>query len=168
MAHYKCTECAEKIEAEAQSDITESFDIEAVPSFLVLRGHVLLERISGADAPALTAAIAKHAIAPPSLPLSKTDRAPAAAVDNYESPEDLDKRMRAIMTQSKVVLFMKGNPATPRCGFSRRITALLNEQNVEFTSFDILEDEAVRQGLLFLLFLVPPSLTDFCRFEDSE
>ncbi|KAF9028893.1 glutaredoxin [Hymenopellis radicata] len=136
-----------QIEAEAQPDITESFDIEAVPSFLVLRGHVLLERISGADAPALTAAIAKHAVAAPNPPLSKTDRAPAAAVDNFESPEDLDKRMGSIMNQSKVVLFMKGNPATPRCGFSRRITALLNEQNVEFTSFDILEDEAVRQGL---------------------
>ncbi|KAF8996067.1 glutaredoxin [Hymenopellis radicata] len=55
--------------------------------------------------------------------------------------------MRAIMNQSKVVLFMKGNPATPRCGFSRRITALLNEHNVEFTLLDILEDETVRQGL---------------------
>ncbi|KAF9026937.1 glutaredoxin-domain-containing protein, partial [Hymenopellis radicata] len=41
----------------------------------------------------------------------------------------------------------EGEPATSRCGFSRRITALLNEQNVEFTLLDILEDETVRQGL---------------------
>jgi len=55
--------------------------------------------------------------------------------------------MRALMNQSKVVLFMKGNPETPRCGFSRRISALLKDQNVEFAHFDILTDENVRQGL---------------------
>lgn len=54
--------------------------------------------------------------------------------------------MRALMEQSKVVLFMKGNPTTPRCGFSRRTVALLQDHKIEFTSFDILEDERVRQG----------------------
>ena len=50
------------------------------------------------------------------------------------------------MNQSNVVLFMKGNPTTPRCGFSKQTVALLNEQNIEFTHFDILTDESVRQG----------------------
>lgn len=49
--------------------------------------------------------------------------------------------------QAKVVLFMKGSPDAPRCGFSRKIVNLLNEQGVQFASFDILQDEAVRQGL---------------------
>jgi glutaredoxin-related protein len=44
------------------------------------------------------------------------------------------------------MLFMKGDPETPRCGFSRKAVALLREQNVQFGSFDILEDEAVRSG----------------------
>ena len=42
---------------------------------------------------------------------------------------------------------MKGDPTTPKCGFSRQIVALLNEQNVKFDTFDILEDEEVRAGL---------------------
>lgn len=42
---------------------------------------------------------------------------------------------------------MKGSPDAPRCGFSRKIVNLLNEQGVQFASFDILQDEAVRQGL---------------------
>jgi len=50
------------------------------------------------------------------------------------------------MNQSKVVLFMKGTPETPKCGFSRKMVALLNEHDVKFTSFDILTDESVRQG----------------------
>ncbi|KAJ6543558.1 glutaredoxin [Mycena vulgaris] len=139
------------VEAEEQADIAESFDIEAVPSFVILRGHTLLARIAGADAPALTQAIATHASGPvPTYaPKSRTDAAPPTAQNGGagETPEELDARLRRLMTQSQVVLFMKGNPAEPRCGFSRKIAALLKEQRVEFTTFDILEDEDVRQGL---------------------
>jgi len=51
------------------------------------------------------------------------------------------------MKQDKVMLFMKGTPDAPRCGFSRKIVNLLNGQDVKFSSFDILSDESVRQGL---------------------
>ncbi|KAK0472011.1 glutaredoxin [Armillaria novae-zelandiae] len=140
-----------QVEAESQQDIAESFDIDAVPSFVILRGHTLLDRISGANAQALTAAIARHAASPSINPLSKTDLAPAKAADivseKKETEEELEKRMRGLMTKSKVVLFMKGSPDAPRCGFSRRITGLLKDQNVEYTHFDILSDEDVRQGL---------------------
>ncbi len=42
---------------------------------------------------------------------------------------------------------MKGEPDAPRCGFSRKIVALLRDQGVEFTHFDILGDESVRARL---------------------
>ncbi|RDB26107.1 Monothiol glutaredoxin-4 [Hypsizygus marmoreus] len=144
-----------QVEAEAQADIAESFDVEAVPLFVILKGHTLLERVSGADAPALTQALAKHAHGPSTKPLSQTDKPPAppsnghlsADVEKQETPEELEQRMRALMNQSTVVLFMKGSPDAPRCGFSRKITALLKENRVEFAHFDILTDENVRQGL---------------------
>ena len=63
-----------------------------------------------------------------------------------ETQEELERRMREIMAQSKVVLFMKGEPSRPRCGFSSRAVALLERENVKFTHFDILSDEKVRQG----------------------
>lgn len=50
--------------------------------------------------------------------------------------------------QAPVVLFMKGNPDTPRCGFSNTTTKILREAGVPFKSFDILQDEAVRQRAL--------------------
>lgn len=50
------------------------------------------------------------------------------------------------MMKSDVVLFMKGTPETPRCGFSRQIVAILQDRKVNFTTFDILTDEDVRQG----------------------
>ena len=54
------------------------------------------------------------------------------------------------MHQSRVVLFMKGSPDAPRCGFSRKIVGLLKEHEVEFSHFDILTDEKVRAGLKIL------------------
>ncbi|KAK6009549.1 glutaredoxin, partial [Ostertagia ostertagi] len=45
------------------------------------------------------------------------------------------------------MLFMKGSPDNPKCGFSKQTVALLNEIGATFGSFDILSDEEVRQGL---------------------
>jgi len=51
------------------------------------------------------------------------------------------------MEQDKVMLFMKGTPDAPRCGFSRKIVKLLEDQGIKYSSFDILSDESVRSGL---------------------
>jgi glutaredoxin-related protein len=68
----------------------------------------------------------------------------------------LNTRLKSLMNQSKVVLFMKGSPEAPRCGFSRKICGILKDQNVEFKHFDILTDESVRQGeCCFKLFSFP-------------
>lgn len=42
---------------------------------------------------------------------------------------------------------MKGSPNAPRCGFSRTLVGILSELNAKYETFDILEDEEVRQGL---------------------
>lgn len=61
--------------------------------------------------------------------------------------QNLNARLKALMEQDKVMLFMKGTPDDPRCGFSRKIVGLLRGQKVEFSSFDILSDESVRSGM---------------------
>ncbi|KAF7424741.1 monothiol glutaredoxin grx4 [Pleurotus ostreatus] len=144
-----------QVEAEEQSDIAESFDIEAVPAFIILRGHTLLARVSGADAAGLTTSIATHLRSGPTInPTSKTDQQPQAPSarsqlnEKIETEEELNERLRNLMTSNKVMLFMKGSPDAPRCGFSRKIVELLREQGVpDFGHFDILEDENVRSGL---------------------
>ncbi len=45
------------------------------------------------------------------------------------------------------MLFMKGLPSAPKCGFSRQMVELLNKHGVAFDAFDILQDDQVRQGL---------------------
>ena len=68
------------------------------------------------------------------------------------APEDTPTRLAKLIKRSRVMLFMKGNPSTPKCGFSRQIVALLQELGAELDTFDILEDEEVRQGLKVSLF----------------
>lgn len=79
--------------------------------------------------------------------LAQTSDSPEAPVED-ETEEQLVDRMRRIMGQSQVVLFMKGTPDVPRCGFSRQTVSILRDRGVEFTHFDILKDERVRQGSL--------------------
>lgn len=121
------------------------------------QGHVLLGRVPGADATAVTQLVMKHATSSAHSPLSHTDQKPAEAPltapsissGDMETSEELEKRLSHLMNQSKVVLFMKGSPSEPQCKFSRRIVGLLKDEKVDFTSFDILADDSVRQGIYF-------------------
>lgn len=61
--------------------------------------------------------------------------------------EDLNERLSRLTTSASIVVFMKGSPDGPRCGFSRRMVELLHEENVQFGHFDILTDPQVRAGL---------------------
>jgi Grx4 family monothiol glutaredoxin len=45
------------------------------------------------------------------------------------------------------MLFMKGTPSAPECGFSRTLVGILREKNVRYGFFNILADDDVRQGL---------------------
>ncbi|WRT65878.1 Grx4 family monothiol glutaredoxin [Kwoniella shivajii] len=147
------------IEAEELSDISESFDIEAVPSFLLIRGHTLLARHSGSDVLLLVSLLQQHSgssststssTSSSTTPLATSNvvpQAPNSAEPKPRTEEEIIKRCHELMNKHKVVLFMKGNPTSPKCGFSRQTVGLLREQGVEFAWFDILSDEEVRQGL---------------------
>lgn len=145
------------IEAEHQPDVAESFDIEAVPTVVLLRGHTLLGKIAGANVASIADALARVTHVRQSAPAA----APAAAAPGAdglwheappglpadEAPAAIEARCRELMRRSKVMVFMKGHPDQPRCGFSQKTVALLREQGVPFDHYDILSDEGVRQTL---------------------
>ena len=56
-------------------------------------------------------------------------------------------RIGAIVAASPVVLFMKGSPLFPQCGFSSKAIAILDHLGVEYTTVDVLQDQEVRQGI---------------------
>ena len=56
-------------------------------------------------------------------------------------------RIQQEIDDNPVVLFMKGTPMFPQCGFSAAVTQVLSNLQVKFKSVDVLEDQDVRQGI---------------------
>mgnify|MGYP001119057838 FL=1 len=73
--------------------------------------------------------------------------AAAAAAAPGRSGQSLEAYLRQLVNQAPVMLFMKGSPSAPQCGFSNKIVAILRENGIRFSTFNILSDEEVRQGL---------------------
>ena len=52
-----------------------------------------------------------------------------------------------MISSNDVVLFMKGSPDFPQCGFSAQVVEILNYLGVKFSSFNVLEDDQLRDGI---------------------
>jgi len=60
---------------------------------------------------------------------------------------DISKRISGLVAASDVVVFMKGVPSAPRCGFSNAVCQIFRMHNVEIDAHDVLADEELRQGI---------------------
>lgn len=124
-----------KLEAEAVPEVSEKYEIASVPTFLFFKGGEKVDRMDGAHAPELTKRVQRLAVA----------GSPGGATESGTT--DLNQRLKKLINAAPCMLFMKGSPQEPRCGFSRQIVALLKDHSIQFSTFDILSDEKVRQGL---------------------
>ena len=60
---------------------------------------------------------------------------------------DVQDRIRQTVTENPVVLFMKGTPDFPMCGFSGQVAQILDYVGVDYKGVNVLEDADVRQGI---------------------
>ena len=60
---------------------------------------------------------------------------------------DTKERISGIVGENEVVLFMKGTPLFPQCGFSSRAVHILDHCGVTYESVDVLQDMEIRQGI---------------------
>jgi monothiol glutaredoxin len=60
---------------------------------------------------------------------------------------DAKERIDEIVRNNQVVLFMKGTPLFPQCGFSSRAVTILDHLGVPFETVDVLQDAEIRQGI---------------------
>jgi len=109
-------------------EVAQQHEIEAVPTVIIFQNNKAVHRIDGIDIADLTATVKKLAGA-------------------TETKGKLEDRLKALISKANVMVFMKGDRNSPKCGFSRTLIGILNETNVPYETFDILTDEQVRQGL---------------------
>ncbi len=147
------------VNADEHPDISELFEVSAVPYFILIRDDTILKELSGADPKEFVTALNELQNSSTSeQPQAQPAQAPLAGVqhsaqptqpqeEEEESEEALNARLKQLTEAAPVMLFMKGTPASPQCGFSRQLVAILRENQVRFGFFDILKDDSVRQGL---------------------
>jgi len=137
-----------QIEAEELPDVAETFEVTAVPFFVLVKNSKILTRISGANPPSLTTALQLHTSTSTLPPAQETTTpTPTAPAPTETHAEDLNERLSKLVKAAPVMLFMKGTPSAPQCGFSRTLVGILREKNVRYGFFNILADEDVRGGL---------------------
>ena len=61
--------------------------------------------------------------------------------------DDAQARIGELVAANDVLLFMKGTPLFPQCGFSSRAIAILDHLGVDYESVDVLQDQGIRQGI---------------------
>jgi Grx4 family monothiol glutaredoxin len=160
------------MDAEEVIELSDAFDVTAVPYLILRRGTTVLETVSGSDATKVRTAIEKHTsssgITSSASPIEASSEPSAKNLSSYtpstsdpatapayssstlnstNSKEELHTRLSNLVKAAPVMLFMKGTPSAPQCGFSRQLVATLRENSVKYGFFNILADDDVRQGL---------------------
>ena len=61
--------------------------------------------------------------------------------------DEIQTRIQNMVDEHRVILFMKGNPDLPQCGFSSVVANILKDSGVPFAAFDVLSDPSIREGI---------------------
>jgi monothiol glutaredoxin len=84
---------------------------------------------------------------PSELPMSSTQTAPAAPTAPSGASNPIREAIAEAIAKHHVILFMKGTPEAPACGFSARTVSMLQALEVPFAAVDVLPDPRIRQEL---------------------
>jgi len=130
--------CIYSIEAEKLPEISMKHEIVAVPTVILFKGGKAVDRVDGMNAAEISKKVKAHAASPASNGFSQ---APPV------KKEDLNTKLKRLINAHKCMLFMKGSPKEPKCGFSKVTIGILEDMKAQYGTFDILTDDEVRQGL---------------------
>jgi monothiol glutaredoxin len=68
-------------------------------------------------------------------------------MEGLKMSQDINERIKQEIASSDVVLFMKGTPEAPQCGFSLQVSQILNHLGVTYKAINVLADGAIREGI---------------------
>jgi Grx4 family monothiol glutaredoxin len=148
-----------RVLAEETPSLSQQYNVTSVPTFIFRNvDGTIVERIDGGeDVARVTQAYSRlvnastasvmPAVTSSTTQQSSSNQAAAAATEETSATTKLNNRLQSLITSSPIMLFLKGTPNQPKCGFSRQAIEMLTSSNVTFGYFNILEDNDVRQGL---------------------
>eukprot|EP00899_Mesostigma_viride_P019581 jgi/Mesvir1/27624/Mv07356-RA.1 len=125
-----------RVEAEEMADAVETYCVKAVPSFLFFKEGKVVARLEGASPSTLIDLARKFSGNEPDLPI------PHVHAHAHDA-----SYLETLAQRSPVVLFMKGTPELPQCGFSAKTVAALLKYVCKIDAVNVLENEGVREGM---------------------
>ncbi|GBG82633.1 hypothetical protein CBR_g35003 [Chara braunii] len=150
-----------RADADKLADVADKHQVSAVPYIVFFQNGAISDRLEGADVPKMvgkveelsrwrettSAAAAREKLAGTESAVVANGGTPKATTTADEAAAQLNKRLEELVKSKPIMLFMKGSAAEPRCGFSRQVVEILEKEEVAFSTFDILSDQEVREGL---------------------
>ena len=118
--------------------MTEKYSIQCVPTFILLFSQVIAGKVEGADIPLLKKVLET------TLPQSHLT---ALIQPSTLTIQTTQQKIKLLTMSNEIMIFIKGTPKDPKCGFSRECCELMNELRLEYGTYDILSNEEIRQGL---------------------
>lgn len=131
------------LELEESSDTEDAFDllgIEAVPCLIRMRGGREEGRVIGAETKEIMKLISGFGL---------NENGNVVGDNKNETSDSVD--LKALVSKSRLMLFIKGTPEEPRCGFTSQLIKLLSDHGLHpalhYSTFNILSDERIRAAL---------------------
>jgi monothiol glutaredoxin len=108
----------------------------------------MLARTGALLAPRLRALAATPSVRRLATDDTHSDFMPQRKPPPADAPADVQERIAQDLAKHPLVVFMKGVPSAPQCGFSNRVVQILNAEGVEdFKSYNVLADPDLREGI---------------------
>lgn len=132
------------VDVEANDELAKKFQVLSVPMVVCLakgKSHIKIDTLETSKLIKTIEEELKR------YDILSGDVASSEEGKSVDPKERFNEYLKKLTSRSPVMIFMKGQPEQPRCGFSKQLVALLAKHDIQYDSFDILQDEDVRQGL---------------------
>ena len=130
-----------RLNADYFYDLLTTQNVNAAPTVLFYNRSKVIDRVDGFNQSDLLKKVKLH------LNTIGVVQSTEIKSDNGVSCSNAEKKIKQLLESSPIILFMKGTPTNPQCGFSRQACHLLEERNIKFDYFDVLADQNVREQL---------------------
>jgi Grx4 family monothiol glutaredoxin len=137
-----------KVNTDICSSLATKLGANQVPfvAFLDPKGNKI-DSLAGPDAPSLYEKVTRLAARPMDSACEGSGACAGSGESGATGEQDLNAELKTLINYSPVMLFMKGAKTEPFCKFSKQAIAMLNEITDDYSTFDILQNNKVREGL---------------------
>jgi Grx4 family monothiol glutaredoxin len=126
-----------RLNADHFHDFLTLQNVTAVPTVLMYYRAKLIDRVDGFNQSDLLKKIKIH--------ITKVDITTPNKIEHTDI--NVENQIKHLLQSSSIILFMKGTPTDPQCGFSRQACHILEEHRIKYDYFDVLSDQNIREQL---------------------